>query len=1506
VWPRLVLSIGNRLVKIAPNKWHFWYLRGIDIAKSECYRICVPEKEHNVTQPRATKGSLPRLNATASIATVSARGVLLLLLVLVLHKPTLAQTIISASHSLITQAVDETKLTVLHGNTHPLARPELDQGAAPSSLPMQRMLLVLTRSAEQEAALQTLLQEQQDQSSPSFHKWLTPGEFGQQFGPSGQDVQTVAAWLAAHGFQVTSVSNGRNVIEFSGTAAQVQEAFHTTIHSYIVNGGQYWANDSDPQIPSALAAVIVGVDSLDSFPRKPMHHLGSMSTKPAPSAQANETKPLLTSQCGTNPNTGAPLYCNAVTPYDFATIYNVLPLWNATPPIDGTGQAIAIVGRSNINVQDVTDFRGIFGLPPNPPQIILDGPDPGIVQGDETEADLDVEWAGTVARSATVKLVVSQSTETTDGVDLSALYIVDNNVAPIMSESFLGCELDLGTAGNQFYKNLWEQAAAQGISVFVSSGDQGSAGCDFFQGNPPQPARSGLQVNGLASTPYNVAVGGTDFSDFSNPLLYWNTTNNPTTQESAKGYIPETTWNDTCTNAVFGTVGFSTNQETNCNNPQLSGTVRAIGGSGGKSNCTTPAGSTASSCAGGYTKPPWQTGAGVPGDGKRDLPDVSLFAGAGFIGNSYAICEADLQGPCSSSNFVNIGGTSASSPAFAGLLALVDQKMASRQGNPNFILYKLAAQQPASTCNSTTGPAANCAFNDVTSGTIAMPCATGTLNCTTSNSGDQYGILSGYNAATGYDLATGLGSVNANNMVSSWSSVKFTASSTTLTLNGGSAVNVTHGAPVNVSVSVSPTSPQPTGDVSLIATQGANTTDVDTLTLSNGTASGSTNMLPGGASYSVQAHYAGDATYGGSDSNAVTVTVTPESSKTNLSIVTFDPTSGQVTNSNATTFPYGSPYILRADVTNGSGTDCFTPGSTTLTYGCPTGTVSLTDNGSSLNGGTFALNSQGFTEDQSIQFTGGSHTVGASYSGDTSYNASTTTDTVTVTPAPTTTIINPPVFAPFPADTIGQPTALTVVTNSSSSGAAPGGSYTLFDGTTPLPLTVLSSYPVAGSPTSGAHMQAVIQTAISAPAGTHDLTVQYSGDSNYAPSTSGPVAVDVRYPITSSITATPGTVIYGYGTSVTLVATVDTTNLASNAALKPTGSFTFYSGSPINNPVTVNVIQDPSGNWELQASMTFTPQYSESVGVQYSGDSNYQPTYGGPNVFVNVVTPDFAVSSPPLTITAGQTSSSTLTITPLTNDTSTVQLSCPQSNLPGGIPNFPGATCSISPTSVTLTNGAAATATLTITTTAPSSSTSAHTPPGDWSPRTFSPISRNTWWMLSSIAGLLAVLTFVVPGKRRSASAACGLGLACILSFAIGCGGGAAASTGGGGGGGPVPTTTVLSTARTKVAQSAGLTLSASVTSSKAVTGAVNFSTPNCFDTFPVTVANGAAQITLTNPTFIQIGTCTWFAAYGGDSNNLGSQSGSLNVAITGTATFQLSGTTAGTVHWLSVSVNFQ
>ena len=444
---------------------------------------------------------------------------------------------------LITQSVDESQLTTLKGNTHPLARPEFDLGAAPASLPMKRMLLVLKRSPDQETALRKLLDDQQDKASPNYHQWLSPEQFGQQFGPP-----TPTSRLLPHGSSPTDSKWARRKDArcWSSPAPPARSKRHFTpsIHKYIVNGEQHWANATDPQIPTALTPAVAGVDSLHDFRKKAMNtYVGKYSEQ---TKQLNAAKPDYSFGCGGSE-------CYGITPYDFATIYDVLPLW--TNGINGTGQTIAIVGRTNINPQDATNFWTLFGLtvPPNKLNIILNGVDPGI-NGDEAEADIDVQWSGAVAPQATIDFVTSESTETTDGVDLSAVYIVDNNLAPVMSESYGQCELGLGTAGNQFYSSLWEQAAAQGISVFVSSGDNGAAGCD----DPGGPAQYGLNVNGLASTPFNAAVGGTDFKQYKTWTTYWNATNDPTTQASAKGYIPETTWNDSCTNALAITLGYGT------------------------------------------------------------------------------------------------------------------------------------------------------------------------------------------------------------------------------------------------------------------------------------------------------------------------------------------------------------------------------------------------------------------------------------------------------------------------------------------------------------------------------------------------------------------------------------------------------------------------------------------------------------------------------------------------------------------------------------------------------------------------------------------------------------------------------------------------------------------------------------------------------------------------------------------------------------------------------------
>src|SRR6266480_293626 len=414
----------------------------------------------------------------------------------------------------VVETVDDARRVTLTGNVHPLARPECDSGAVDNATPMMRMLLLLKRSDDQEAALQQFMEQQQDKSSPNYHSWLTPEQFGALYGPADADIQAVTQWLGTQGFRIEKAYNGKTVIGFSGAAGQVRNAFGAAMRNYQVNGKKYVANANDPQIPAALAPVVSGIVSLNNFPRKPLYRIVGVFTRDKQTGRAKLTQaenPELTFQCGTNTSTNQPIYCNALVPYDFATIYNVLPLWNTTPTaIDGTGETIAIVAASNINVADVQNFRSSFGLPAyastctTPPtagclNVILNGPDPGLIPGYETEADLDVEWSGGVAPNAMIDLVVSETTETSSGEDLSSLYVVDNDLAPVMSVSFGDCELFLGATGNQFFNNLWEQAAAEGISVFVASGDSGSAGCDFFMGTLPEPAKNGFGVNGLAS-----------------------------------------------------------------------------------------------------------------------------------------------------------------------------------------------------------------------------------------------------------------------------------------------------------------------------------------------------------------------------------------------------------------------------------------------------------------------------------------------------------------------------------------------------------------------------------------------------------------------------------------------------------------------------------------------------------------------------------------------------------------------------------------------------------------------------------------------------------------------------------------------------------------------------------------------------------------------------------------------------------------------------------------------
>jgi len=1243
---------------------------------------------------------------------------------------------------LITEAVDESQLTLLAGNTHPLARAEYDLGSAPATLPMERMLLVLKRSPEQESALRRILDDQQDKTSPNYHNWLSPEEFGKQFGPTDVDMQTITLWLESHGFQV-GTTKGRTVLEFSGSASQVQEAFHTTIHKYIVNGEQHWANSSDPSIPAALAPAVAGVASLHSFFSKPMNeYVGKYSMK---THQLDRAIPRYTiSGCGSE--------CYAVAPYDFATIYDVLPLWQAASPIDGTGQTIAIVGRTDLNPQsnDAATFWQLFGLnvPQNKLIITTNGPDPGL-NGDEGEANIDVQWSGAVAPGAVINFVTSASTETEDGVDLSALYIVENNLAPVMSESYGECELGWGTTGNLMHSMLWQQASAQGITVMVASGDNSSAGCD----SPGEPAQFGLNVSGNASTPYNIAVGGTDFNQYNNWSTYWNPNNNAINQVSAKSYIPETTWNDSCTNSLAKTLGFGSTPEAACNNPQMlnAGGVNSIGGSGGASNCTTNA-QTLGSCSGGYAKPSWQSGTGVPNDGKRDLPDLSLFASNGFLNSFYVICLADDTGGCNLSALAGFGGTSVSSPAFAGIMALVNQKWG-RQGNANYVLYNLAAQQPS-------------AFHDVPSGsTISVPCVTGTANCKTGTSGDRYGILSlpngtpAYNTGAKYDQATGLGSVDANVLVMNWNSVSLAQSVTTLSTTLGSPVTINHGQAFPFSASVKPQTGSgiPTGSIALEGSPSSATQGIAAFTLTSGNVSdATTNLLPGGT-YDLTAHYPGDSAYGPSDSQPVNVTVNPEGSQIQLFLETFD-WSGQPISGNTTSAQYGSPYYLRVNVENSSGHAC-SPQAASGATACPTGSVSLANNGIPVDAGTYALNNYGYFEDYQIQLPGGSNPVLASYSGDNSFSASTTTTPINITHA-TTTMTTPYVQSWG----VGSDFVASVLVQAQSSGVAPTGTVTYYLNGSPLTGTATSygSSPGSGTPpTVSMYSNFTSASDVFPTAGTYTITASYGGDSNYASSTSSPTQVTEKYPSPLLSLSTPAVTVAA-GQPVTVSAIVDTR--LKNVPV-PTGPVPFINWGPMTSVPgneTYSTITDSDGNVALQASLTFVPTANFSITASYGGDQNYPAAAGGGLTDVSVTGSDFSLvpTGNSVTLSPGQQSGFQIFVQTQANYSGTINFSSAScSGLPGE------SSCVFSPSSLTgpgYTN-------LSVTTTAPHSSAQ----------RSFSAGWVVSLWL--PFAGLL--LPTIRNRRKRVIFFAVLLGL---LSLAVACGGGNSPTggTGGGGGGG--------------------------------------------------------------------------------------------------------------------------
>lgn len=670
---------------------------------------------------------------------------------------------------LIHEVVDENKVVTFAGNVRPEATAENDLGAVSDDLPLDHMMLQLKRPPQLEQAVEQLIADLHDPQSPRFHQWLTAAEFGANYGLAQSDIQAITGWLESHGFVVNSVYPSGMLIDFSGNASQVRRAFHTSLHHLTVKGARHIANFSDPEIPEALASAVTGIISLTDF--RPQR----MSIPKYTYTQQNDTY-------------------HALVPDDLATIYDFTPLF--TKGITGTGQTIVLIEDTDLfSSADWTAFRKTFGLAqytsgslvtehPAPPKGANNCASPG-VNPDDIEAALDVEWASAGAPGASIVLAAcADTTSPTSGIMFAMQNLVNGSHPPaIISLSYGVCEVYNGAALNASINSLYQQAVAEGISVFVAAGDDGAAGCDGGQFS----AEHGISVSGFASTPYNVAVGGTDFSDTvdGTAAKYWNATNT-LTYGSALSYIPEIPWNNSCAGSVLAKHwGYSTSygSEGFCISTKGLDYNTVAAASGGPSNCATGVpltlGVASGSCQG-YAKPAWQTGlSGIPKDGVRDVPDVSMFASNGFWGHYAIICYSDLDNggaTCNQtpSNWSGVGGTSLAAPVMAAVQALVNQHEGARQGNPNPVYYAMAVSSPK-------------AFHPITRGDIDVNCD-GPHNCfgflgtvDYGRDGRLFGTTYGgvlsvsgtsltraYPAGGSWNFANGIGSVDAYNLVMNW------------------------------------------------------------------------------------------------------------------------------------------------------------------------------------------------------------------------------------------------------------------------------------------------------------------------------------------------------------------------------------------------------------------------------------------------------------------------------------------------------------------------------------------------------------------------------------------------------------------------------------------------------------------------------------------------------------------------------------------------------------------
>ncbi len=723
----------------------------------------------------------------------------------------------------ITSEITGSETSTLKGSLHPLAQAQFDAGPVPADTRLTGISIVFNRTAAQHVDLQALIAAQQDPALPLYHQWLTPDQFAARFGMAQDDLDKVESWLQQQGFSIDSVSRSRNVIRFSGTVRQVNSAFSTQMHYYKINGVRHFAASTLLTVPAVIAPTVLGIRNLDDF-RPISHAVVNRNVRPRPAFTSSESGNVY------------------FAPGDIATAYNIKPAYNAG--YNGAGQSIAIVGQSAVALSDIENFQKAAGLTVKDPNLVL-VPDSGsskvYADGDEGESDIDLEWSGAMAPGADIFFVYVGNNLNYSTFD-ALQFAIDEKVAPIISTSYGECEayltgstLGSGASLEPALESSFQQAAAQGQTILATSGDDGSTDCFIGSGsgNPPLSEQEALAVDYPASSPYVTGVGGTEVSQANAAYLkagdgYWEAQSSSDEVSSALQYIPEVAWNEDLANC-------------------------------GQTNCLSASGGGASAL---FAKPSWQTGVpGIPNDGKRDVPDIAVYASPDLPG--YLICSSDRsvwnsgQVSSCSSGFRDsstglltvLGGTSFGGPIYAGVVAIINQEKnyTTGQGLINPTLYTLAA-------NSTTYASA---FHDITSGN--NDCTAGAGFCSST---------AGFSAGTGYDQVTGLGSLNVYNLATAWpASTGPALAATTTTITASNTAPVVN-APDNFTIAVTAATGTPTGTATL--TVDTNAPITETLA-SNGTYVYATSFTTAGA-HTIVAAYSGNSTYAAS-TGSVTVNV---------------------------------------------------------------------------------------------------------------------------------------------------------------------------------------------------------------------------------------------------------------------------------------------------------------------------------------------------------------------------------------------------------------------------------------------------------------------------------------------------------------------------------------------------------------------------------------------------------------------------------------------------------